>query len=132
MLKEANKEVPDILCLNVSNRCNMQQPKLRHHIDALPPHVRALVTAACRSSEPPLAVPLPHASLISNLERAKKPVPKVRRYQELVLCCAFVATAGHSALEHDTMHVLSVRRQLSFCRCPSGNWTGRKAASTML
>ena len=85
MLKEAQKEVPDILCLNVSNRCTMQQPKLRVDVDSLPQRVRALVSAACHASEPPLAVPLPHASLIASLERANKPVPKVRSRSNLAL-----------------------------------------------
>ena len=80
MLREAQKEIPDILSLNISNRCNMQQPRLRKDVGSLPPNVRKLVMSACQSSEAPLAVPLPHASLIANLERQKKPAPDVSLY----------------------------------------------------
>jgi hypothetical protein len=76
MLRQANREVPDILSLNISNRCNMQQPKLRMDVASLPQAVRSLVNAACHSSEPALAIPLPHATLIANLERSKKPAPQ--------------------------------------------------------
>jgi hypothetical protein len=78
-LLQAHKcEVPDVLALNMCGRCRDESAALRVTVDRLPEAARALVLSACQSSEPPLAVPLPHAKAVSMLERSKKPLPQVR------------------------------------------------------
>ena len=85
-LKRAKCDMPDILSMAMCSRYAGDSAAARACAVSMPPQARALVRSATYASEAPLLSPLPHTSAIVYLQRAKKPVPRVRVHVNVVLC----------------------------------------------
>lgn len=73
-------QVPDVLALPMCSRCSpaAESPHARCGLDELPEPARGLIKAACHGSERALLIPLPHTQCLARLQKARRPIPKVR------------------------------------------------------